>query len=107
MVLALLDIDFIITSVSKMCTVMSYCIGISLSALSLLIPTIWFLYCVALVIYRINFHPLARFPGRKLAAATRWYEFYFDCVKGDGGQYMWEVERMHEECGKFSTLILR
>lgn len=52
---------------------------------------------VRIVIYRLVAHPLANFPGPKLAAATFLYEFYYDVVKK--GMYIWEIERMHEKYG--------
>ncbi|KAK0614968.1 cytochrome P450 [Bombardia bombarda] len=55
------------------------------------------LYNAWLVIYRLYFSPLAGFPGSRLAAASSWYEFYYDYWLD--GQYIFEIERMHKKYG--------
>ncbi|KAI9675995.1 MAG: hypothetical protein M1817_000738 [Caeruleum heppii] len=55
------------------------------------------LYPLVLVIYRLYFSPIAHFPGSKLAAATGWYETWFDVFQG--GQFTFQVERWHEQYG--------
>lgn len=57
------------------------------------------LYFATLAIYRLSFHPLAKFPGPKLAAITRWFEAYYDVVLD--GQYTFKIGRMHKKYGGF------
>lgn len=55
--------------------------------------------CLASVtFYRLFLHPLAKFPGPKLAAVTRWYEAYYDVVQN--GQYTFKIEEMHKRYGR-------
>ena len=55
-------------------------------------------YFLYLVIWRLYFSPLAKYPGPKPAAATRWYEFYYDVVKRN--RFSWEIQRMHDAYGQ-------
>ncbi|CAG8895011.1 unnamed protein product [Penicillium egyptiacum] len=48
-------------------------------------------------IYRLYFHPLSKFPGPKLTAATHLHEFYHDVVRN--GMFLWEIQKMHEKYG--------
>jgi cytochrome P450 len=58
------------------------------------------LWSIGLVVQRLYFSPLSKFPGPKLAAATHWYQKYFDLLaKRHGGQFLWEIKRMHEKYG--------
>ena len=59
-------------------------------------------YCISLVIYRLYFSPLAKFPGPKLAASTLWYEFYYDVVKR--GRYTWKIADLHRRYGLLPSL---
>jgi hypothetical protein len=49
------------------------------------------------VVYRLFFHPLAKIPGPRIAAATWLYEIYFDFYLG--GQFFSEIGRLHEIYG--------
>ncbi|CAJ2512361.1 Uu.00g053760.m01.CDS01 [Anthostomella pinea] len=54
-------------------------------------------YYVTVVVYRLSLHPLARFPGPKLAAISRWYEAYYDVLQG--GQYTSKIAELHKLYG--------
>ncbi|KAF7859461.1 uncharacterized protein EAF02_010909 [Botrytis sinoallii] len=44
---------------------------------------------------RLYFHPLSKIPGPKLAAATSWYEFYYNAIRD--GTYIKTFDKMHKE----------
>lgn len=55
-------------------------------------------YSIGLAIYRLFVHPLAKFPGPKLAAVTRYYEAYYDVW--ERGKYLWKIKDMHARYGR-------
>lgn len=59
------------------------------------IAGIFTLYWTALILYRLFFHPLARFPCPKFDACSFLYERYYDLVKAPGGQYFRHVADLH------------
>lgn len=65
----------------------------------------YILYCCGLVVYRLYFSPLAKFPGPKLAAITTWYETYFELFKGIGGQYTFQIGKLHEQYGTLELIL--
>ncbi|KAI9162922.1 benzoate 4-monooxygenase cytochrome P450 [Paramyrothecium foliicola] len=59
---------------------------------------LWLGYHMLVALYNISpLHPLSKFPGPKLAAASYLYEAWYDLVKG--GRYSWEIRTMHEKYG--------
>ncbi|EXU94749.1 cytochrome P450 [Metarhizium robertsii] len=70
----------------------------ALTNTTILLVNAYFIFSyIAIIIRRLYFHPLAGFPGPKFAAATSWYAFYYDAVKG--GQFYREMKRMHDKYG--------
>jgi len=55
-------------------------------------------YLVSLAFYRLTLHPLARFPGPKLAGISRFYEAYYDVYQN--GQYTFKIKELHRKYGK-------
>lgn len=56
------------------------------------------IYASWLVIYRLYFSPLAKFPGPKIAAVTHYYEFYYNYWLQ--GKYIYKVEEFHKRYGR-------
>ena len=62
----------------------------------------WVLYLIGLALYRLYLSPIAKFPGPKLAALTKWYEFYYDVVKR--GQFSAHIRELHKIYGKMNLI---
>ena len=60
-------------------------------------PLIYTTYLCIRTLYRLTFHPLAHFPGPKVAAATRWYEAYWELYQG--GRFSQQIEHLHQQYG--------
>ncbi|KAL2151657.1 hypothetical protein VTH82DRAFT_6755 [Thermothelomyces myriococcoides] len=70
---------------------------LSLRGLATLV-LLWVAYQIALMLYNISpFHPLSRFPGPKIAAASYLYEAYYDWILV--GRYGKVIKRMHDKYG--------
>lgn len=55
------------------------------------------IFVIGTVLHRLYLHPLAKFPGPKLAAITYLYEYYFDGIQQ--GQYTSRIWEMHDKYG--------
>ncbi|KAL2179556.1 uncharacterized protein P884DRAFT_195125, partial [Thermothelomyces heterothallicus CBS 202.75] len=71
--------------------------ALSLRGLAALV-LLWIVYRIAVALYNISpFHPLSRFPGPKIAAASYLYEAYYDWILV--GRYGKVIKRMHDKYG--------
>lgn len=59
-------------------------------------------YVLGLGVFRLYFSPIATFPGPKLAALTRWYEFYYEIVLR--GKFSDHITELHKTYGAYLHL---
>jgi hypothetical protein len=71
-------------------------------AFPLIAAFVWVCYLLGLTIYRLYVHPIAKIPGPKLAALSRWYEFYYDVICK--GQFSFHIQELHKKYGLYSSL---
>jgi hypothetical protein len=65
---------------------------------------IWLAYLIALIIYRLYFHPLAKFPGPKYAAVSKWHEYYYDVHLQ--GKFIFYIEGLHKTYGTWNIYLV-
>lgn len=68
------------------------------------IGTIAVTCATAFIAYRLYLHPLSKFPGPKIAAVSRWYEFYYDVICG--GAFVGQLPELHRKYGKLVERVI-
>lgn len=76
---------------------MAYSEGIIASTVALGAIAAAAIYLITKVIYRLYLHPLSRFPGPRLAAATYLYGAYYDVV--EEAQFVFKLNALHDKYG--------
>ena len=70
--------------------------------LLVLISAVYATYLIGLGVFRLYLSPIAKFPGPKLAALTRWYEFYYEVVlRGKFSDHITELHKIYGEVDIF------
>lgn len=66
------------------------------------LPALYVGWTVYTWIYNVYFHPLAKFPGPKLAAMSTWWKVWHDLVSRDAIPHLFEV---HAKYGELFVMI--
>ena len=64
----------------------------------------FFVSLTAKIVYRLKFHPLASFPGPKLAAITNLYGAFFDLRSSDL-PYLKTLPGLHAKYGQLLSVL--
>lgn len=64
----------------------------------LFLSCVFLIYIVVKAIVRLYFHPLSDIPGPRLAAVSRWYDFYYNVIHD--GTYSGQWLQMHKKYSK-------
>lgn len=60
-------------------------------------------WTLGFIVTRLYFHPLSKFPGPRIAALTRWYEFYHDVLRD--GTYVKYYPELHKKLGNTPRML--
>ncbi|KAI1809586.1 cytochrome P450 [Poronia punctata] len=70
---------------------------VSISQLLLTFALGFVVYRASIIIYRLYFHPLSKYPGPKVAAATTLYRVYYQMIRD--GEHVAQATKLHEQYG--------
>lgn len=74
-------------------------LGLSIFQLLLAAGALYSVIKLLIVLYRLSpVHPLAKVPGPRIAAATKWYRTYYEAGPR-AGRMRYELERLHQKYG--------
>ena len=74
------------------------------SGLIVVTPLLITIYLASIYLYRLIFHPLAKYPGPKLAAISNWYEFYYDVIQQ--GSFTMHIQELHKTYGMYKVHLI-